>query len=173
MIVTNEIWGEIPLIHVYDETMNQDTPTVFMLHGHTSASEHNLHYAYHLANKGVRVLLPDAYLHGKRAQGSTMLELNMRFWDIVMNSVKELYDLYEYGLKRRVFKADNIGLIGSSMGGITTSAALATYPWIKAAGICMGVTSLTKLAKYQVESLKIGGQPLPFSVNKKKRFISN
>ena len=45
------------------------------LHGFTSAKEHNLHYAYNLAKKGIRVLLPDAHLHGVREENLDEVEL--------------------------------------------------------------------------------------------------
>ena len=66
MIVTKEVWKQIPLLHIYKEEMNENTPVVIFLHGFMSAKEHNLHYAYQLVEKGVRVILPDAYLHGER-----------------------------------------------------------------------------------------------------------
>ena len=43
------------------------------------------------------------------------------------------------------------------MGGITTSACLTVYDWIDAAAICMGVTSVTKLAQAQLEQFKAAG----------------
>ena len=171
MKISEELWGHIPLLHVYQETMDAQTPTVIMLHGHTSAGEHNLHYAYHLVNKGIRVLLPDALMHGKRSFESNILELNIKFWEIVMTSLKEIEEIYKIGLSKNIISENNVGLIGISMGGITASAALTVYPWIKTAAICMGVTSVTKLAEHQLKTVKIGGQPLPLTEEHKQEIF--
>ena len=70
MIVKEENWSNIPLLHIVDETEeNSNIPTVIFLHGFTSAKEHNLHYAYNIAKKGFRVLVPEAHLHGVRDEG--------------------------------------------------------------------------------------------------------
>lgn len=44
-----------------------------------SAKEHNLHYAYQLVHKGVRVLLPDAKFHGDRSECLTEMQMNLNF----------------------------------------------------------------------------------------------
>ena len=66
MYIQREKWGNIPVLHMYNETMSETTSTVFFLHGHLSAKEHNLHYAYQLVKQGIRVILPDAIYHGER-----------------------------------------------------------------------------------------------------------
>ena len=51
--VTEELWGNIPLLHIVEEEFNDKQvacrhfPSRF-----TSAKEHNLHYAYNMAKKG-------------------------------------------------------------------------------------------------------------------------
>ena len=52
MFVENEVWGNIPLLHIHTDNMNEETPVVIFLHGFMSAKEHNLHYAYQLVHKG-------------------------------------------------------------------------------------------------------------------------
>jgi len=56
MYVQDDMWKGIPLLHVYDNSMNEQSPIVIFLHGFQSAKEHNLHYAYQLVQKGIRVL---------------------------------------------------------------------------------------------------------------------
>ncbi len=51
MIVEKEVWGNIPLLHIHNDDMNEETPVVIFLHGFMSAKEHNLHYAYQLVKK--------------------------------------------------------------------------------------------------------------------------
>ena len=78
MNVENEQWGHIPLLHVYKESEKDiQVPVVIFLHGFTSAKEHNLHYAYQLAEKGFRVLLPDAHLHGERQEPLDKVQLSL------------------------------------------------------------------------------------------------
>ncbi|MEK4629813.1 prolyl oligopeptidase family serine peptidase [Solibacillus sp. FSL R7-0682] len=161
MIVKEEVWESIPLLHVYEEEMDEHTPVVIFLHGFLSAKEHNLHYAYQLVEKGIRVLLPDAILHGKRSENLNENQMNMKFWEIVLQSIKEVHTLHEQLKFKNIIVHDQIGIAGTSMGGIVTSGCLAIYQWIKTAGICMGTTSYTKLAQYQVELLKAKGITLP------------
>lgn len=163
MIIKNEEWKGIPLLHVFDEEMHADTPVVIFLHGFLSAKEHNLHYAYQLVEQGVRVILPDAYLHGERTTNLTEVEMNLNFWKIVLKSIEDVHTIYQELKINGLFNRDNIGIAGTSMGGIVTSGCLAIYPWIKTAGICMGTTSFTKLAQYQVEVFKAKGIEFPMT----------
>lgn len=172
MIVVNETWANIPLLHIYDESMTVETPTVFFLHGHLSASEHNLHYAYQLINKGVRVIMPDALYHGRRYNNESEIELTIKFWDIILSSITEVGILYEEGLKREVFLSNSVGLAGTSMGGVTTSACLAKYDWISAAAICMGVTNVKNLAEHQLNTIQINGQNLPLNNEQKVEMLN-
>src|SRR3954471_22296796 len=115
MRVEREQWGKIPLLHVVKEdSYDKEVPTVFFLHGHTSAKEHNLHYAYNLAKRGVRVILPDAHLHGEREKGFYEIQLNIRFWETVLTTVEEVGKLKEK-ISRRFPGAGEIGLAGTSM----------------------------------------------------------
>ena len=53
LIVTEELWGNIPLLHIVEEEFeDKQVPVVIFLHGFMSAKEHNLHYAYNMAKKG-------------------------------------------------------------------------------------------------------------------------
>lgn len=166
MIVQTESWNRIPLLHVYKEHMDAETPAVIFLHGFLSAKEHNLHYAYQLVEKGVRVLLPDAYLHGERAVEMSEEQMNLNFWKIVLKSVEEVQTLHAELVNRRL-ATKQIGVAGSSMGGIVTSGCLAVYDWIDAAAICMGVTSYTKLAQHQLDDFAARGIHFPISEQQK------
>lgn len=60
IIVEKKIVANIPLLEVVQkELLDQAVPTVFFFHGFTSAKEHNLHYAYLMAEKNIRVVLPE------------------------------------------------------------------------------------------------------------------
>ncbi len=69
---------------------DKELPVVIFLHGFQSAKEHNLHYAYNMAKKGLRVLLPDAHLHGARSEELDEVQLSLRFWEIVLTSIEEM-----------------------------------------------------------------------------------
>ena len=94
MIINDELWQDIPLIHCYTEEMNEYSPIVIFLHGFLSAKEHNLHYAYQLVKKGIRVILPDALFHGGRSEQISEEKMNLKFWSIVVNSIQDVGKIY-------------------------------------------------------------------------------
>lgn len=164
MIVQREVWENIPVLHVQTAEMTAESPTVFYIHGFGSGKEHNLHFAYQLVQKGVRVILPDAHLHGERAKPNTTKEqLEPVFWEIVIQNVGEVGLLYKVLQDKGLLTTNAIGIAGTSMGGITTAGCLSKYDWIKTAGICMGATSYSKFAKYQLAQFEHAGVKLPFS----------
>lgn len=163
MLVKNEIWGHIPLLHISTDNMNENTPVVIFLHGFMSAKEHNLHYAYQLVNKGVRVLLPDAKLHGDRSEGLTETQMNLHFWDIVLNSIHEVEQLYKELKNKQLIANNKIGVAGTSMGAIITSGCLKRYNWIQTAAICMGGPGFIKLGAYQLQQMAKNGVKFPMS----------
>lgn len=169
MIVKEENWSNIPLLHIVDETMeNSKLPTVIFLHGFTSAKEHNLHYAYNIAKKGFRVLLPDAHLHGVRDEGLDEVQLSLRFWEIVLTSIEEMAVLHQELQERGVTK---IGMGGTSMGGITTLGCLTAYPWIETATVMMGAPGYVELAKAQMSQFERRGFKLPITDEERKSLL--
>ncbi|PYF06538.1 prolyl oligopeptidase family serine peptidase [Ureibacillus chungkukjangi] len=171
MYVQDDMWKGIPLLHVYDNSMNEKTPVVIFLHGFQSAKEHNLHYAYQLVQNGVRVIMPDAYLHGVRNENLSELKMNMHFWEIVLKTIHEVSSIYEE-LKQRGYGDAKIGIAGSSMGGIITAGCLNSYDWISAAAICMGAPGYVDLANYQLEQFEKMGVALPFDEKQKEAILN-
>ncbi|MFS0688455.1 prolyl oligopeptidase family serine peptidase [Sporosarcina sp. 179-K 8C2 HS] len=169
MIVKEENWSNIPLLHIVDETMeNSKLPAVIFLHGFTSAKEHNLHYAYNIAKKGFRVLLPDAHLHGSREEELDEVQLSLRFWEIVLTSIEEMAILHKELKERGVQK---IGMGGTSMGGITTLGCLTAYPWIDVAAVMMGAPGYVELAKAQMSQFERRGFKLPITDEERKTLL--
>ena len=166
MIVQKEQWEGIPLLHVYKEEMKKDAPIVIFLHGFMSAKEHNLHYAYNLVEKGVRVILPDAYMHGERSENLPESQMTLIFWNIVIRSVEEV-GMLQKALKEQGFNG-NVGVIGTSMGGITTTGCLKKYDWIQAAGVLMGAVSYTEMAQFQLKQLEEQGVHIPMTEQQKQ-----
>lgn len=144
----HELIEEIPVLHVVQASLQEEElPTVFYLHGYNGEKISSLTQAYMLAEKGYRVILPDAIHHGERKQGLGNTELQLAFWDIVVQSIHEL-DVLKNNLTRRGYTLeDRIGVAGTSMGAITTYGAVATYDWITAAASLMGTAYMTDYAK--------------------------
>ncbi|WP_421384162.1 prolyl oligopeptidase family serine peptidase [Bacillus salacetis] len=156
--------GSIPVLNLsLEEAANEKLPAVFFIHGFTSAKEHNLHYAYYLAEKGYRVLMPDTLLHGEREEGLDETRLSVKFWEIVMTTIEELGMLKIHYTQSGLIDEERLGLAGTSMGGIVTLGALTNFPWIKTAVSLMGCPSYTALANAQINGLKKKGYTLPYS----------
>lgn len=164
VLIENHQLSDIPVLHVVKEDCkNEKLPLVFFIHGYTSAKEHNLHYAYLLAEAGLRVILPDALYHGEREVKMSEDELNFKFWDIVINEIEELEILKNELVSRNLVDVERIGVVGTSMGGITTLGAMTKYPWIKAAVSLMGSPYFEKFLEGQVAELKRVGIDIPLT----------
>ncbi|MEN1970344.1 alpha/beta fold hydrolase [Lentibacillus sp. N15] len=161
--VLHTYFSNIPALEVVDvKDETKALPVVVYFHGFTSAKEHNLPLAYLLAEKGYRVILPDSAYHGEREENISPMKRQIAFWDIVLQNVKELNEIHDHLTKQGKLFDDRIGIAGTSMGGITTAAALTQYPWVKTAAILMGSPMLTTYAKILVEGFKKTGK-LPIS----------
>lgn len=172
MIVQREEWAQIPLLHVYNEQMTSKSPIVIFIHGFKSAKEHNLHFAYNLVENGVRVILPDTYLHGERTEHYSNSQMELAFWKVVIKTVAEVNTIYEQLRVKNLLTTNNIGVAGTSMGGIVTSGCLKVYDWLKTAGICMGTTSYTKFAHYQLAQFKQSGIDFPMSEEERNEILT-
>ncbi|MBD1380573.1 prolyl oligopeptidase family serine peptidase [Metabacillus arenae] len=157
--------SQIPLLHVVkDELKNEKTPFILFIHGFTSAKEHNLHYAYLLAEEGFRVVLPEAIYHGEREENmSLIMNLNVNFWKIVINEIQELNIIKQYFDEQQLIDPDRIGAAGTSMGGITTLGALTQYDWIKTAVSLMGSPYYEGFLRNQLDYMKNKGLILPIT----------
>ncbi|QGQ44640.1 prolyl oligopeptidase family serine peptidase [Metabacillus sediminilitoris] len=165
MVIVEKITiANIPLLHIVNHSeKDKKIPFVIFIHGFESVKENNLHYAYYLAEKGIRVVLPEALYHGERSRQYDSMELSFRFWKIVLNEIKEINTIKEHFEHNHLIDAERIGLAGTSMGGISTLGALTQYDWIKAAVSLMGSPCYTTLLKGQLSFLKEKGVDLPLS----------
>lgn len=155
---------DIPFLHIVDETKHHGKlPLVIFVHGFTSRKEFNLHYAYLLAEKGYRVILPDALHHGDRGTGLAGHQLNTHFWEIIIKTIDELEIVKNYFEKEELIDQGRIGLAGTSMGGIVTLGALTRYRWIKVAVSLMGMPYYEKFALKQIDTLKLHGVNIPLT----------
>ncbi|SDJ44344.1 prolyl oligopeptidase family serine peptidase [Salimicrobium halophilum] len=162
--VQRELWKGIPVLHVTEAAKQEEPLPVFTyFHGFTSAKEHNLPQAYLLAEKGYRVLLPDSLYHGEREENLHQQQLNLKFWDIVYQNLKELQTLYDELEIRGLLEEGRFGVGGTSMGGITTAAALTMYPWIDVSCVMMGSPKPVEFSKKLIEDVRASGAELPVS----------
>ncbi|SFL37060.1 hypothetical protein SAMN04487943_101214 [Gracilibacillus orientalis] len=162
--INKEYWNEIPLLHVVDqENKEKPLPTLTYIHGFTSAKEHNLPLAYLLAEKGYRVLLPDSMLHGDRATEISDVDRELRFFDIVKENLDDIESIYQELVAKQLLEGNRFGLAGTSMGGITTAAALTQFSWVKTAGVLMGSPKITAYAEQLIGYMKAQQQELPIS----------
>ncbi|WP_071459125.1 prolyl oligopeptidase family serine peptidase [Bacillus massilinigeriensis] len=163
----------IPVLHVVkQDSIKQLLPTVFFLHGFTSTKETNLNYAYLMAEKGLRVVLPEALYHGERGGDKTDKELGFSFWEIVLNNIKELESLKNYFTDKGLTDSAKIGVAGTSMGAITTLGALKCYEWISSAVSLMGSPAFRKLAEWQIAETEKLGISLPFTEEQTARLLA-
>lgn len=129
--------GKIPLLEVVPRSQrNQLLPLIVYYHGWQSAKELVLTQGRKLAEKGFRVLLPDAANHGDRRQDITRIP-SLTFWQSIHAN------LFEFGFIVNHFKKlgladERIAVGGVSMGGFTTCALLTHHPEIKVAACVMG-----------------------------------
>lgn len=162
--VENSKINEIPYLHIFDSRKNEEKlPLIIFIHGFSSRKEFNLHYAYLLADKGFRVILPEAVYHGERSTGLSGQQLNMHFWEIIIRTIAEIETVKNFFEEEQLIDPGRIGVVGTSMGGIVTLGALTQYPWIKAAASLMGMPYYERFAEQQIDELKRHNVDIPLS----------
>ena len=155
ILVEKKSIQHIPVLHIAKQKQFSDRlPLIVFLHGFTSTKERNMHYAYLFAEKGFRVIMPEAKYHGTRSEGLTETELGFRFWEIVLTSIEELSTIKEELVEEGLVDPKRIGVAGTSMGAITTLGALAKYDWIKAGVSLMGNPSFEQFALWQLNEME-------------------
>src|SRR5699024_5009577 len=77
----------------------------------------------------------------------------LAYWNIVLQKVEEIKQIREDLQNKQLILNDRFSVAGTSMGGMTTSAVLTTYPWVKVAAILMGTTKITLYAKQLINEL--------------------
>lgn len=147
--------ADIPSLHIFRQADKlHPQPTVLFWHGLGSSKEQNLSFAYYLAEKGIRVVLPDALYHGERAGDIDAGRRTYAFWDIVMQAVNETKSLVNEMTTYKWIDSGRIYVSGTSMGGIISCGALKSFEWIQGGIIMMGSPSWKAMAEEQIRSLK-------------------
>jgi len=133
--------GHIPALEVTLKSYrNSLLPLIVYYHGWQINKELMLTQGRKLAERGFRVVLPDAANHGERKQPISSIP-SLTFFNSIHTNLFEFSFIIDYFQKRRL--ADNrIGVGGVSMGGMTTCALLTHNPNIQAAACVMGTPKL-------------------------------
>ncbi len=161
ILLKNELVSGLPVLELVESKLaNDPLPTVFFYHGWESYKERVLEDGYSLAREGFRVILPEAYNHGERKPHADATQDPMNFWEVVTKSVREFPLIVQVYIDAKKTLPNRIGVAGLSMGGITTSAILTQYDWVKSAVVLMGSPSPIEFTKWLLQNFKIDGTPL-------------
>ncbi|MDO4670986.1 MAG: acyl-CoA thioester hydrolase/BAAT C-terminal domain-containing protein [Aerococcus sp.] len=128
------------------DQLNDAVPLVFFYHGWECVPEQCATQALEFVKQGFRVVVPVSYGHGVRTSPDVMPS-PLIFFEALQHNVAE-FPLIVAGYRERGLLNDFIGVSGLSMGGITTSMLLATYPEISAASSLEGATSIVNFSKW-------------------------
>lgn len=137
----------IPVLETVDDAQEQATmPLVLNFHGWQTAKTGQLVSSYLLAERGFRVLAPDANYHGERQQADFKLSQHPEiFWPIIGQSLQEVPDLLA-----AYPAAHTVDVMGTSMGGITAIAALVCYETLHGGVSFVGTPAPRDFAAYQL-----------------------
>ncbi len=140
ILINKEKIRDISLIEVYPKPINEDLPFVIFLHEFGGRKENHIENAKTITEKGYRVLLLDAFLHGEN--------VNAEYEDISpLKKLEQIEKIYcktsDYigqivnELKRDKNRNCNVGLLGISLGGCSVLHHIIRkmHPAIKAAAV--------------------------------------
>lgn len=166
--IKHEQVGNVPYLNVYQAEQEQKRlPTVFFYHGFQSQKELYLHYGYYLAEKGFRVILPEAAYHGERKGDAGTLEQTHFFWDAIQGNIDEFAALKESLIQSGQTDIARIGVGGVSMGAITSLGILNRYEDVHAVVSLMGSAYYVDYAKQLSEIAASQGITFPYSVEER------
>lgn len=161
VIIKKERIRGIPLLHVVkQQDENAPLPLVIFIHGFESIKERNVQCAYMLAEKGYRVILPEALYHGERAAEKN---IQTEFWKIILTTIHELQLLKDELEAKSLILDGRVGLAGTSMGGFVTLGAMLKYDWVKVGVSLMGNPAYVEFANRQINYMKEHDFPLPLT----------
>ncbi|GEN45660.1 alpha/beta fold hydrolase [Alkalibacillus haloalkaliphilus] len=164
IVIDRQLIDDIPILMIHEQDKQAaPLPVVIYFHGFTSAKEQNLPTAYLLAEQGYRVILPEALHHGERRGNITNDEIQFAFWKIVQHNLVDLHKLMNWLTRGGLLEAGRLGVAGTSMGGITTAAALTQFEQVKVAGLMMGSAKLQYMAHYLLKGIEQQGIELPYT----------
>lgn len=129
----------IPVLEIVPEDkVNESLPLVIYYHGWQTKKELALTAGKKIAQKNIRVILPDSMYHGERKVDNPSTIPSFRFWSTIQYNLSEFSLIKDFYIKRNLIKNHLLGVAGFSMGGMTTAGVLTHYPEVTAAAILMG-----------------------------------
>jgi len=145
--ISQRMIQDVPILEVVKkDQQTKQLPLVVFYHGWRSSKELVLTQARKLAQKNIRVVLPDAVNHGQRRTDISSIP-SMTFWNSIQGNVAEFSLIRDFYKQRKLIKDGKIGVGGYSMGAMTTGALLTQHPEITAATIIMGTPNLNAYAQ--------------------------
>lgn len=154
--------AKIPVLEIVDAALaDKALPLVVFYHGWTNTKEAVMVNGYELAKQGIRAVIPEALYHGERKDDKETEEHGMEFWQIVLNNVQEFPEIVKFYQNAQLVLNEQVGVVGLSMGGITTCGIMAQYPWVKAASCLMGTPAFVRYGHILMEHAKSKGAVMP------------
>lgn len=164
---------DVPILEVSpEESFHKQLPLVIFYHGWRSSKELVLTQARKLAQKNIRVVLPDAMNHGQRVADISSIP-SFTFWNSIQGNLVEFSLIRDYYKDKDLIKDGKVGVGGYSMGGMTTGALLTAHPEITAATIIMGTPDLALYAKLVRQDAKRRGIYVPEDLERLTSWIND
>ncbi len=145
-IYTERLAGNDVLLATPAGKRQQPLPCVVFYHGFTSSKLVYSYFAVALAQRGLRVIMPDAPEHGARFDGDEHTRLQ-RFWQILHASLAEFPALYAAIEERGLVEEGRLGVGGASMGDMTALGLMTQHTQIRSVACLMGSGYYLSLAR--------------------------
>lgn len=145
-LYTEQLAGNEVLMAAPAGKRQQRLPGVVFYHGFTSSKLVYSYFAVALAQRGLRVIMPDAPEHGSRFDGDEARRMQ-RFWQILYGNLSEFPALYEAILAQGLVEEGRLGVGGASMGGMTALGLMAQHAQIRSVACLMGSGYYLTLAR--------------------------
>lgn len=136
--LSTETFAGIECLHATPAgQQHKPLPTVLVWHGFTTSKEVYANFAVVLAQAGMRVVMPDAQMHGTRYDGDAEHRLRS-FWSILHSNIEEVPPLLAALQARGLIDGERIAVAGASQGGMTALGAMVSNPQLKCVACLMG-----------------------------------
>lgn len=145
-LYTEQLAGNEVLMAVPAGKRHQRLPGVVFYHGFTSSKLVYSYFAVALAQRGLRVIMPDAPDHGSRFDGDESRRMG-RFWHILHANLAEFPALYEAIQAQALVEEGRLGVGGASMGGMTALGLMTQHAQIRSVACLMGSGYYLTLAR--------------------------
>lgn len=142
-------FNEIPYLLATPKGMGSNQPTVVYYHGWHSSKEFKRFEAMTIASFGYRVIVPDALFHGERGtiDYDAPDSIDRYLWEIIFQSVQESDGFLAHLKDAYGINAENVVVMGSSMGAMTAAGVFSKHPGIQGLASISGLNAWEKAVK--------------------------